>query len=236
MNYFLIQAIQIDDIDDAENGFFIQILVFLLVAVSLVVYFHIKNIRSKRKEQQQSFPDEARIPNSRSIWRFLLLHKSFFPKKGIVQEYIAKMKGAQYSVSNPSQGPEFDFDRSDAASHKKPEKRLAKGQNKNLHGGMELLELDFLLSIVENIKGNSRKDVTIRKLNFNEVFRREKLNQVKSKVLAVYAIDQDHLYGKDIQCQAMGELAKRTSHTNGHEVRQPAVYPRRKKIVVDMNN
>jgi hypothetical protein len=236
MNYFLIQAIQIDDIDDAENGFFMQILVFLLVAISLVVYFHVKNIRSKRKEQQQSLPEEARTHNSKPIWRFLLLHKYFSPRKGIVQKYIAKMKGAQYSVSNPSQEPEFDFDRSDTAIHKKPEKKLAKGQNKNLHSGMELLELDFLLSIVENIKGNNQKDITIRKLNFNEVFRREKLNQVKSKVLTVYATDQSNLYGKDIQCQAMRELTNRTTHINRNEVRPPAVYPRRKKIVVDMNN
>jgi len=75
---------------------------------------------------------------------------------------------------------------------------------------MDLLELDFLLSIVENTKGNAQNDVTMRKLNFNEVLRREKQGQIDSNALAVYAVNAGNLYGKDIQCEATKELARRT--------------------------
>ena len=88
---------------------------------------------------------------------------------------------------------------------------LAAEKNKDLHGGMDLLELDFLLSIVENTKGNDQNDVTMRKLNFNEVLRREKQNQIDSNALAVYVVNAGNLYGKDIQCEATKELARRTA-------------------------
>ena len=84
-------------------------------------------------------------------------------------------------------------------------------KNKDLYGGMDLLELDFVLSIVENTNGNDQNDVTMRKLNFNEVLRREKQNQIDSNALVVYAMNSGNLYGKDIQCQATKELAKRTA-------------------------
>jgi hypothetical protein len=234
MNYFLIQAILIAEIGDPGDSFFMQIFVFLLLGLFVGIYGYVKNAIKKHKDQQQNFSEEAPIHYAKSRWRFWLPHKPVSPRKGIVQEDIAKMKGARHRVTNPSQELEFDFNSSDAASHKNPKKKPSKEKNKNLYGGMDLLELDFLLSIVENVKDNDQKDVTIRKLNFNEVLRREKLNQVKSKVLVVYAIDQDHLYGKDIQCQAMGELAKRTTRIDRHEARQTAICPRRKKIIVDV--
>jgi hypothetical protein len=100
---------------------------------------------------------------------------------------------------------------SGTASQEKPENDLAEKKNKDLHGGMELLELDFLLSIVENTKGNDQNDVTMRKLNFNEVLRREKQDQIDSNAVAVYAVNAGNLYGKDIQCAATKELTRRTA-------------------------
>jgi hypothetical protein len=122
----------------------------------------------------------------------------------------------------------------ESAVQEKLENELTIGKNKDLRGGMDLLELDFLLSIVENTKGNDQNDVTMQKLNFNEVLRREKLSQVKSKVLTVYAINQNNLYGKDIQCEAMEELAERTMRMDKHKALQPAVFPRRRKRMVDV--
>lgn len=122
----------------------------------------------------------------------------------------------------------------ESAVQEKLGNELTTEKNKDLRGGMDLLELDFLLSIVENTKGNDQNDVTMRKLNFNEVLRREKLSQVKSKVLTVYAINRGNLYGKDIQCEAMGELAERTMRMNRHEALQPAVSPRRRERMVDV--
>jgi len=98
----------------------------------------------------------------------------------------------------------------EGAVQEKWDNELLTEKNRNLHGGMDLLELDFLLSIVENTKGNAQNDVTMRKLNFNEVLRREKQDQIDSNALAVYAVNAGNLYGKDIQCEATKELARRT--------------------------
>ena len=51
----------------------------------------------------------------------------------------------------------------------------------------------------------------MRKLTFSEVLRREKQNQIDSNILAVYAVNAGNLYGKDIQCEATKELARRTT-------------------------
>ena len=105
---------------------------------------------------------------------------------------------------------------------------------KDIQSGMNLLELDFLLSIVENTKGNDQNDVIMRKLNFNEILRREKQNQIDSNALAVYAINRGNLYGKKIQCGAMSELAERTMRMGRHNALQPAVYPRKKVRMIDL--
>ncbi len=120
----------------------------------------------------------------------------------------------------------------ESAVQEKWENELLTEKNRDLQGGMELLEVDFLLSIVENTKGNAQNDVTMRKLNFNEVLRREKLSKVNSKVLTVYAINRGNLYGKDIQCKAMEELTERTMRINRHEALLPAVSPKRRKRMV----
>ncbi len=98
----------------------------------------------------------------------------------------------------------------ESAVQEKWENELLTEKNRDLQSGMELLELDFLLSIVENTKGNAQNDVTMRKLNFNEVLRREKQEQIDSNALTVYAVNAGNLYGKDIQCEATKELARRT--------------------------
>lgn len=81
---------------------------------------------------------------------------------------------------------------------------------KDLASGMEMLEPDFLLSVVENTRGDDKNDVTMRKLTFNELLRREQLGTVDSNALKVYAVNKGNLYGRDIQCEAMKKLAGRT--------------------------
>ena len=85
-------------------------------------------------------------------------------------------------------------------------------RTEDLESGMELLELDFLLGIIENTEGADKNDVTMRKLCFNEVIRRTQQNEIDSNAMKVYAINENNLYGKDIQCEAMKELALRTEH------------------------
>ncbi len=85
------------------------------------------------------------------------------------------------------------------------------GKDRDLAGGMEMLELDFLLSVVEHTKGDDKNDVTMRKLVFNELLRREQLDSIDSNAMKVYTIDESNLYGKDIQCEAMKKMTERTT-------------------------
>ena len=69
--------------------------------------------------------------------------------------------------------------------------------SRDLAGGMELLELDFLLGVIESTDGNDRNDVMMRKLSFNELLRREQLDTIDSNAMKVYAVNDGNLYGKD---------------------------------------
>jgi hypothetical protein len=94
--------------------------------------------------------------------------------------------------------------------------RSGLNRNKDLAGGMEILDLDFLLSIVENAEGNDKNDVAMRRLTFDELIRREQQDTVDSSALKVYAMNEGNLYGKVIQCEAMKVLTERTSRKSKH--------------------
>jgi len=85
-----------------------------------------------------------------------------------------------------------------------------KARGEDLESGMELLELDFLLSIIENTDGDDKYEVTMRKLCFKEALRRDQQNEIDSSAMKVYALNENNLYGKYIQCEAMKELSART--------------------------
>jgi hypothetical protein len=90
--------------------------------------------------------------------------------------------------------------------------RPKRATQEDLESGMELLELDFLLGIIESTDGDDKNDVTMRKLCFNEVLRRQQQNEIDSFALKVYSVNDNNLYGKTIQCEAMKDLALRTEH------------------------
>ncbi len=50
----------------------------------------------------------------------------------------------------------------------------------------------------------------MRKLSIHELMRTTRINEVDSSVLKFYCLDEDSLYGREIQCEAMKELAERT--------------------------
>ena len=106
------------------------------------------------------------------------------------------------------------FGTADAADQERLKRPFGKEAEKDLTGGMELLEPDFLLSVVENTNGDDKKDVMMRKLSFNELLRRRKLDEVSSNALKVYTIDEGNLYGKEIRCGAMKELSQRTTSSS----------------------
>ena len=85
-------------------------------------------------------------------------------------------------------------------------------RSEDLESGMELLELDFLLGIIENTDGSDKNDIMMRKLCFNETLRRNQQNEIDSYALKVYALNEGNHYGKEIQCEAMKELSQRTAN------------------------
>jgi hypothetical protein len=87
----------------------------------------------------------------------------------------------------------------------------ARRRTRDLQSGMELLGLDFMLSIVENTASDDDLDVTMRRLNFNELIRTDQLHAVDSNALKVYALNDDGHYDKHIQCEAIKELTARTA-------------------------
>ena len=84
------------------------------------------------------------------------------------------------------------------------------GKKRDLQGGMELLEAEFLVGIVERVGHGDFRDVVMHKLVFAELMRRGVLSAVNSDALKVYVLDKGGRYGKRIQCEAMKELALRT--------------------------
>jgi hypothetical protein len=101
-------------------------------------------------------------------------------------------------------------DASSEATAVKTKPAATKARGEDLESGMELLELDFLLSIIENTDGDDKNEVTMRKLCFKEVLRRDQQNEIDSQAVKAYAVNENNLYGKDIQCEAMKELSART--------------------------
>jgi hypothetical protein len=105
---------------------------------------------------------------------------------------------------------------SDIPSGENIKSGFGRRSEKDLAGGMEMLDLDFLLSIVENAEGNDKNDVAMRRLTFDELLRREQQDTIDSNALKVYAINEGELYGKVIQCEAMKVLTERTARKSKH--------------------
>lgn len=99
---------------------------------------------------------------------------------------------------------------SSEATGVKTKTAATKARGEDLESGMELLELEFLLSIIENTDGDDKYEVTMRKLCFKEALRRDQQNEIDSNAMKVYALNETNLYGKHIQCEAMKELSART--------------------------
>lgn len=214
MNSFLQIIVAAGD-DYGENTFWVQILVFLLVAVSLGLYSLVKKKPEQLKRHKQRLAEQVRIYHTKSHRQLKLGGKYITRLKSAAQKYVVKARDTRLHIPHFAKKPMLDFDSPAMVGRGKYEP--AAERNADLNSGMELLELYFLLSIVQDTDGDNKNDVTMRKLNFNELLRRAKLDQVSSSVLKVYAINQDNLYGKAIQCEATRELARRTSCKSKHK-------------------
>ncbi len=103
----------------------------------------------------------------------------------------------------------------EAAAEKKA-RTEAKKRGRDLHGGLEILDLDFLLDIVENTDGTEEHDMTMRKIGFHELARTGRLSDIDSNALGYVCMDEDGLFDRRMQCEAMQELAARTEQSLGN--------------------
>jgi len=214
MNYFSAQMNIIAGNGAGEDALWIQILMLAVLASAVGIGSLIKTRSKKLKEQRQYYLEDIRNSQGRS-YRWIKALKELRDKwLGVFSKALRPKEVTQGRLFN------FRF-----AGKARPGKRKNKPggrTEKDLDSGMELLELDFLLGIIKNTKGNDKKDVMMRKLGFNELVRRGQLCAASGSTLRIYAIDDGNLYGKDIQCEAMKELAEGTGPVSdyGFEVKE----------------
>ncbi len=207
MDYSLAQIILIADNSDGEDTIWMQMLVFVVLAASLGVYSLVKTRTKQSGVQKRYCPADVRNPQTRGLRRIKRL-----------KELKDKCVGIFLKTAQPKAVTEehlFDLRAADTAGERK--RKSEPGGEKDLAGGMEMLKLDFLVGIVEKTEGDDERDVTMRKLGFNELLRREQLKAVDSNSLKLYAVNEGNLYGKSIQCGAMKELTERTAPRSGRD-------------------
>ena len=95
-------------------------------------------------------------------------------------------------------------------NEKRPDVNRKRGRD--ITSGMDLLDLDFMLDMVENVEASEPSDIQMRKLIFAEILRSERLHELDSSALKAYAVNEGGLFDKDVQCEAMKELTERTVH------------------------
>lgn len=204
MNYFLAQIILVASNSSGEDTFWMQMLILVLLAALVGIGGLIKAKASKVKDQEQHYLAGTRARGGQP-------HRQIKRLKELKNKHVRfPLKTAQPKVIIEEHT--LNFDAVDTASHQMRKSDLAEKAEKDLANGMELLELDFLLSVVENTRGDDKNDVIMRKLSFNELLRRKQLDAADSNVLKVYAMNQGNLYGRDIQCEAMKQLSERTAN------------------------
>jgi len=205
MSYSLAQIILAAGNIDGEDTIWIQMLVLVILVALLGIGSLIKTRANKFKDQQQDYPAGG---GTSYTW----LHRLIKPLRELKKNRLGILTAqSKATIKEP-----VLFDTPDEAGRERPKGEAARERGRDLAGGMEMLKLDFLLSVVENAEGDDKNDVMMRKLNFNELLRREQLNEIDGNALKVYAVDEGNLYGKDIQFQAIKELTVRTARKGKH--------------------
>ena len=196
-----------------EFNFWIQLLVMVLLAASWSIYSLVKKKTHKFRELQNSYLKNPAASENTKQWHKKLQDKFFYGLKNVTSPYTSDKP-----VSKPNS---LAISRKDAlitreiqtsTDDKKPLIQAVSQRKRDLQSGMELLEVDFLLSIVENTENSSEKQTTMRDLSFAELIRRGRLSVIDSRALQAYALNKDKLYAKELQAEAMKELTERTKH------------------------
>ncbi|MHC4545893.1 MAG: hypothetical protein ACYS9C_15140 [Planctomycetota bacterium] len=194
MTHLIAEIILAAGNSDEESTFWIQMLV-LVVLGGVVGIVSLIKARAKRfktqKEQHRSVGSGG--PYSQRGRQI----------KAVKDKYVEFFLKTARQKTNTKE-PMLDFETAGKVGGGKQK------TERDLNSGMEILDLDFLVKVVENTKGRSKKDVQMRKLIFNELLRRDQLSAVDSKKLRIYTVNKRKLYDKKIQSGAMKALAERT--------------------------
>jgi len=203
MSIFLSQIAILLQSGDEEDTFWTQMLVLVVLGALVGLGYLIKTRPGRHKDQRQYRFAGTHYAGGQ-------LHRQISRLKDSTNKYLSSLaKTAKQTFTSEENISARGT--ADATERERLKRPFGRDTEKNLTGGMELLEPDFLLSVVENTNGDSEKDVIMRRLSFNELLRRKKLDEVSSNALKVYTIDEGNLYGKEIQCGAMKELSQRTA-------------------------
>ncbi|MHC4094748.1 MAG: hypothetical protein ACYSU3_01695 [Planctomycetota bacterium] len=193
MTHLIAEIILAASNTDEEGTFWITMLM-LVILLAVVGVSSLINTRVKRFKAQKQHPlDGSSRPYSQRDEQIRAVKDKYI-------EFFLKTAPTKKITKEPM----FDFEATDKVSSAEYK------EERDVSSGMELLDLDFLVKIVENTKGRNKKDVMMRKLVFDELLRREQVTAVDSKALNIYTMNKSKLYNKEIQCAAMKALAERT--------------------------
>ena len=200
MSELLTKIIFIAANSNGNDTFWIQMLVLVVLVASFGVFSLIKTKSNRGKKQQQDYTENvpSGVTKRRWKWQIQPLQGNIAHQAAVARQSLAKNQNVAAKLMKEQKLHFGDTNKKKA--------------QKDLQSGMELLELDFLLSVVEDTQSDNSNTVTMRKLSFDELVRRNKLHTVDSNALKVYAKNIDSLYGKTIQCEAIEQLAERTAH------------------------
>ncbi len=197
MGTFLIQAVIAAYSNDDET-IWVTMLVFVVIAAVAGVWSFVKKKPAGLDEQKDCHPYYSSSSEAGCHgWKRPLQQDVIeTPKKHFTVTSPAKSSsGLETALETPQLSP----------------KRVSKDRKQvKQKGGMELLDLDFLLSVVSDTEHNGKADVTMHMLIFKELIRRKKLSEIESSVLKEYVLNKGGFYPKYIQCEAIKELALRT--------------------------
>jgi len=207
MNYSLAQVVLVISTSGGEDEAWTQMLVLVILATLVGIGSLIKTRANKLKNQQEDYPEYGGGRHARARRQNKALKELKGRRFGVSLKTAQSGAVIEESVS--------DFKSGDIFGRGKAKDEPARKGERDLASGMEMLEQDFLVRTVENTEGEDDNDVTMRKLGFNELLRRKQLKAADSDALRTYVINEGNLYGKDIQCEAMKELAERTRLRSG---------------------
>jgi hypothetical protein len=198
MGTFLIQAVVAAYSNDGET-IWVTMLVLAVIVAGAGVWSFVKKKPAGLDEQQDDYPyysSPSQAGRNKQKWPLQQQEAIETSKNRFAVASVTKSS----SDLEPATAKITLSRKRDAADRKQTDRR----------GGMELLGLDFLLSVVSDTEHNGSTDVTMHELIFKELIRRQKVSEIESKVLKEYALNKGSLYPKDIQCEAIKELALRT--------------------------